>query len=131
MTRTPILYSFVNKYIKKDYVYGEDFFVAYLKKDEVDILCQHLRLRLPTETEWEYSVRAGSTDLFTFGKRLPDEEQLGKWLSFDFSDLESLNCNDFGLYGIYTGEWCGDHYKKNDNSSETRDFVIKGGGAYF
>lgn len=131
ITRTPILNSFANKYIKKDYFYGEDLFAAYLKKEEVDILCQQLSLRLPTEIEWEYSVRAGSTDLFTFGKRLPDDEQLEKWLSYDFSDLASLNCNYFGLYGIYTGEWCSDYYKKNDNSLETRDFVIKGGGAYF
>lgn len=131
ITRTPVINSFANKYINKDYFYGEDFFAAYLKKEEVDMLCQQLGLRLPTEIEWEYSVRAGSADLFTFGTRLPEEEQLEKWLSLDFSKLESINCNDFGLYGIYTGEWCSDHYKENDASFETQDFVIKGGGAYF
>ena len=131
ITRTPILNSFASKYIHKDFFHGEDFYAAYLKKNEVDKLCHQLSLRLPTETEWEYAVRAGSTDLFTFGKRLPNEELLEKWLSIDFSDLDFVNCNHFGLYGIYTGEWCNDYYKKNHNTPETQNFVIKGGGAYF
>lgn len=131
ITRTPILNFFANRYIKNEYFYGEKYFAAYLTKDKVDILCRQLNLRLPTEVEWEYSVRAGCTDLFTFGCQLPNERELEKWLSFDFSDLKNLNCNYFGLYGIYTGEWCSDHYRKNDTTIETQDFVIKGGGAYF
>lgn len=63
-------------------------------------------MRLPTEIEWEYFVRAGSDDLFSFGKQLPNDAELEKWLSFDFSDLSCVNCNNFGLYGIYTGDWC-------------------------
>lgn len=131
ITRTPILNSFAQKHINHAYLQGEGCFAAYFKKEEVDSLCQKLNLRLPTEREWEYAVRAGSTDLFAFGAELPNDEELEKWLSFDFSDLTSLNCNHFGLYGIYTGEWCSDYYRKNNNSRETQDFVIKGGGAYF
>jgi len=131
ITRTPILNSFANKYVEYTYFFDEKYYAAYLKKAKVDLLCQKLNLRLPTEVEWEYSVRAGSTDLFSFGKELPNEEELEKWLSFDFSDLTRLNCNHFGLYGIYIGEWCSDFYKKNHNSFETKDFVIKGGGSYF
>jgi hypothetical protein len=131
ITRTPILNFFASRYIKNNYYSSERYFAAYLTKDKVDIMCKQLDLRLPTEEEWEYSARAGCTDLFTFGRNLPNERQLEKWLSFDFSDLTNLNCNRFGLYGIYTGEWCSDHYKKNNNSIETQEFVIKGGGAYF
>lgn len=35
------------------------------------------------------------------------------------------------MYGIYTGEWCSDYYKKNHCSENAQGFVIKGGGAYF
>ncbi|MBO5352487.1 MAG: SUMF1/EgtB/PvdO family nonheme iron enzyme [Lachnospiraceae bacterium] len=131
VTRTPVLNSFVQKYLDIKCFNGEENFAAYLRKDQVDFLCEQLNLRLPTENEWEYFVRAGSSDLFSFGNQLPDEMELEKWLSFDFSDLNSINSNKFGLYGIYTGEWCSDLYKKNNSSSQTEGFVIKGGGAYF
>ena len=131
VTRTPILNSFANRYIDFEYFKGEENFAAYLKKESVDSLCQQLNLRLPTEVEWEYFVRAGSTDLFSFGKELPNEDELNKWLSFDFTDLNCINCNGFGVYGIYTGEWCSDYYKENSYSPKTEEFVIKGGGAYF
>ena len=131
VTRTPILNSFANQHIRINYYTGEENFAAYIKKENVDFLCQKLGLRLPYEAEWEYFTRAGSTDLFAFGTELPNDDELEKWLCFDFSDLSKLNKNKFGVYGIYTGEWCGDYYKKNNCSLATDDFVIKGGGAYF
>ena len=106
VTRTPILNSFAKKYIDFRFYEGEEKYAAYLKKESVDSLCLRLNLRLPTEIEWEYFVRAGSDDLFSFGKQLPNDAELEKWLSFDFSDLSCVNCNNFGLYGIYTGDWC-------------------------
>ncbi len=131
VTKTPILNSFAQKYIDFEYFKGEENFAAYLKKENVDFLCKQLNLRLPTEVEWEYFARAGSTDLFSFGKQLPNDDELEKWLSFDFNDLNCVNSNKFGLYGIYIGEWCSDYYKKNSNSLKVEGFVIKGGGAYF
>ena len=131
VTRTPILNKFVQKYIDFEFYKDEENFAAYLKKEDVDILCKQLNLRLPSEVEWEYFVRAGSQDLFSFGKQLPSENELEKWLAFDFSDLSCVNSNKFGIYGIYVGEWCSDFYKKNSYSSQYEGFVIKGGGAYF
>lgn len=118
VTRTPILNSFAQKYIDFRFNEGEEKYAAYLKKECVDTLCMKLNLRLPTEIEWEYFVRAGSDDLFSFGKQLPNDAELEKWLSFDFSDLSCVNCNNFGLYGIYTGDWCSDYYKTSDCDSE-------------
>ena len=131
VTRTPIINLFAQKYVNIEYFKGEEKYAAYLRKENVDILCDQLDLRLPTENEWEYFVRAGSQDLFTFGKQLPSEAELNKWLSLDFSNLDSINCNKFGLYGIYTGEWCEDKYRKNSDSEFEKGYVIKGGGAYF
>lgn len=131
VTRTPILNAFAQKIIDFKYYKGEENFAAYLKKESVDLLCDKLSLRLPTENEWEYFVRAGSKDLFTFGSQLPNEIELEKWLSLDFTNLDEINCNRFGLYGLFTGEWCSDRYKKNGNSILENGYVIKGGGAFF
>lgn len=127
VTRTPIVNSFVQKNMEFTFFVGEENYAAYLNKESVDFLCRKLNLRLPTENECEYYMRAGSTELFTFGKKLPSDEELEKWLSFDFSDLNCINCNKFGIYGAFTGEWCSDLFKKNDSEG----YVIKGGGAYF
>lgn len=131
VTRTPILNSFAKKYIDFRFYEGEEKYAAYLKKESVDSLCLRLNLRLPTEIEWEYFVRAGSDDLFSFGKQLPNDAELEKWLSFDFSDLSCVNCNNFGLYGIYTGDWCSDYYKTSDCELEDKEYVIRGGGAFW
>ena len=79
VTRTPILNSFVQKYVDFQFYEGEGKFAAYLKKEEVDSLCMELNLRLPTEIEWEYFVRDGSEDLFAFGKHLPNNAELEKY----------------------------------------------------
>lgn len=123
VTRTPILNAFAHKFIDFHYYKGEENLAAYLNKEKVDLLCEKLSLRLPTEIEWEYFVRAGSRDLFPFGAQLPNELELERWLSFDFTNLDEITCNKFGLYGVFTGEWT--------NSNMEDGYVIKGGGAYF
>ena len=133
VTRTPVVNSFLKKYIDIPYYDMDSMVAAYVKKEVADNLCNILSLRLPTEDEWEYFVRANSIELFTFGDSLPDEVELDKWLNFDFSNLKNNNCNNFGLYGIYTGDWCSNHYKKSykRDEKEEKDYSIRGGGAYF
>lgn len=56
-----------------------------------------------------------------------------KWLTFDFSDLSTINCNRFGVYGLYIGDWCSNNYQKTYrmNEDKSNDFSIRSGGAYF
>lgn len=123
----------MDKHVNISYYSAENMYASYVTKNIADTLCDKLSLRLPTEDEWEYFVRAGSTDLFTFGSILPCDLELERRLNFDFSDLSVANCNSFGIYGLYIGDWCSNKYHKtyHMNENESNDFSIRGGGAYF
>ncbi len=82
-----------------------------------------LELRLPTEAEWEYACRAGTTTSFHFGNQLTMAE-----VNFDGSysyagvarceyrrrtlAVRALTCNGWGLYQMHGNvwEWCSDWY---------------------
>jgi formylglycine-generating enzyme required for sulfatase activity len=110
-------------------------FCDWLSKEE------EKNYRLPTEAEWEYACRAGSTTRFNSGDTVDDLRRVANVLDLtavealpgvkdeiDVLDnwaftapVASLTANQFGLFDIHgnAAEWCGDWYGKEYYSGST------------
>ena len=66
--------------------------------------------RLPTEAEWEYACRAGTTTAFSFGSSI--NKTLSNCDTTGDKPVGSYNPNAFGLYDMHGNvwEWCNDVY---------------------
>lgn len=134
VTQTPVLNKHIARFISIDFSKEEEYFPIFLNIEKVLDICNKLKLRLPTENEWEYICRAGTSTLFPFGETLPDDLILEKWIKNDFSNLDMLECNKLGVYGMFTGEWCSDKYTLDysmNSQVDENSYVIRGGGSFF
>jgi formylglycine-generating enzyme required for sulfatase activity len=128
-------------------VEGDDLPVNNVSWHDATAFCRTLSkqqgrvIRLPTEAEWEYACRAGTTTAFNFGDKLstdlvncagnenPMAKQLvrGKPVA-----VMSLKPNGWGLYEMHGNvwEWCADRPGDGTNAAlEVRDTIkpLRGG----
>lgn len=141
ISRFPILSSFAQVYLElnpddfvSDYAENKDDIVpASLTRERIDVLMERFGFRLPSEAQWEYAYRGGTTTLFYWGNELPDEEVLeNQILLYEFSDPEKCReaANPFGLVGMSAGEWCEDSYRPDYSDASGNDFPIVAGSPY-
>lgn len=95
---------------------GDDLPVEGVSWNDAAEFCRKLSItsgravRLPTEAEWEFSCRAGTTTATHYGDSpLPSQ---ANWSNTRTSKVGSYAPNAFGLYDMHGNvlEWCADWY---------------------
>ena len=100
--------------------------VAYVTWHDAGAFCAWLSkkegkpYRLPTEAEWEYACRAGTTTKFHTGDQLtPDDANFGRRPSAEKVGMHKPNV--WGLFDMHgnVAEWCLDWYGPYESGEQT------------
>ena len=134
---------------------GEDLPVETVSWEDVHAFLTRLNglspgfdFRLPTEAEWEYACRAGTTTAFWFGDQITSE-QVNYDGNYPYAggikglyreetvEVKALPCNGWGLYQMHGNvrEWCQDWFGAYPaetvvdptGPTEGEDRVLRGG----
>lgn len=128
-------------YVKEGY----DYAAAYISWDGAQEFCKKLSkqlgqtVTLPTEAQWEYACRAGTTTKYHFGT---SDTNLGRyaWYTKNTYDIGEKYAhrvgqklpNAFGLYDMHGNvwEWCSDWHKDSYPTAAQADPIGPATGSY-
>jgi formylglycine-generating enzyme required for sulfatase activity len=139
----------------------DDCPVEQVSFDSAGEFCQRLsaktgvEYRLPTEAEWEYAARAGTSTPFAFGNNVTPDIVNYDGQNPYAQEIQGLSrqrtvpvgslglANAFGLYDMHgnVSEWCQDRYHASYNGAptdgtawltggESKTLVLRGGSWY-
>ncbi len=102
---------------------SDDRPVEQVTWDEAVDFCKKLsnqtgkKYRLPTEAEWEYACRAGTTTSYYFDDTITKE--LANYRGNETTSAGQFSPNIFGLYDMHGNvwEWCQDNWHENYNNA--------------
>ena len=110
---------------------GDNEAVIYVSWEDANNFCQWLSslegqsYRLPTEAEWEYACRAGTTSRFHTGGDLPDSyrknQDNSSWPDDVDLTVKTTGQNSWGLWEMHGNveEWCYDWYGPYESGPQT------------
>jgi len=143
MSQFPILNSFAREHLElniEEYIseYEVDAdseqqrLPASLTRQQINVLMEKFNFSLPSEAQWEYAYRGGTTTLFYWGDDFSGAVDLDKILLCEFSNLDVCReaANPFGLVGMAVGEWCEDSYRCDYSDASGNDLPVIGGSPY-
>jgi formylglycine-generating enzyme required for sulfatase activity len=131
---------------RPSYFQGGDRPVETVSWHDAVEFCQKLsqltarHYRLPSEAEWEYACRAGTTTAFCFGETI--DPCVVNYRSEETTVVGIFPANSYGLYDMHGNilEWCADNYHGNYTGAPTdgsvwssdgdRTYVLRGGCWY-
>ena len=93
--------------------------------DAATVMSGH-RVGLPSEAQWEYACRAGTTTDYFWGSSKSDAKDFG-WFDMNARDtthhVASLAANPWGLFDIVGNlwEWCDDVWHSDYNDAPTTE----------
>jgi formylglycine-generating enzyme required for sulfatase activity len=126
ISRSPVTQEMMSKFLKEKNMENGQLPAIHVTWYDSYLFCLWLDLRLPTEAEWEYCLRAGSDDeWFCDFDELPEYVWYAENANGKIQEVKTLKPNNWGIYDLAgnTWEWCLDsaHLRQTAQGIGTRN----------